>query len=166
VLAIERQKPKPNLQWNPLLATAAEQYKQAVSQDANTNPFSVIKSVCSYQGNISFNINECETEQDLIELMASMVVGDGDEKKMIRTAIFHPLYREFACSVRKAGNKYMVYTIFAENVVDAVEDTASQGLSGESTGQSGWEDSSAKKTPFNPKNTPENPREQSIKRGK
>lgn len=51
-----------------------------------------------------------------MELMASMVVGDGDEKKGSRTAIFHPLFREFACSVRKMGNKNIVYTIFAQSV--------------------------------------------------
>jgi hypothetical protein len=45
-----------------------------------------------------------------------MVVGDGDEKKGVRTAIFHPLYKEFACSVRKSGNKNIVYTIFAQSV--------------------------------------------------
>jgi hypothetical protein len=102
----------------------------------------VIKGVCAYQGNISFNINEWETEQEVIELMAAMVVGDGDEKKMVRTAIFHPLYREFACSVRTIGNKHMVYTIFAENVVEAVEGNQSQDTM---VGQSGWEDSSSTK---------------------
>lgn len=51
-----------------------------------------------------------------MELMAAMVVGDGDEKKGLRTAIFHPLYKEFACSVRKSGNKNIIYTIFAQTV--------------------------------------------------
>ena len=57
------------------------------------SPFEVIKSFCSYEGNISFNINESDVEQDLIELVSVMIVGDGDEKKGSRTAIFHPLYR-------------------------------------------------------------------------
>lgn len=49
--------------------------------------------MCTYEGNISFNVNESDTEQDLISLIAAMVVGDGDEKKGSRTAIFHPLYK-------------------------------------------------------------------------
>lgn len=47
-------------------------------EDDSVNPFQVIKTICSYEGNISFNINESDTDQDLIELMAAMVVGDGD----------------------------------------------------------------------------------------
>lgn len=62
-------------------------------EDDSVNPFQVIKAICSYEGNISFNINESDTDQDLIELIAAMVVGDGDEKKGSRTAIFHPLYK-------------------------------------------------------------------------
>jgi len=62
-------------------------------EDESINPFQVIKSICSYEGNISFNINESDTDQDLIELVSAMIVGDGDEKKGVRTAIFHPLYK-------------------------------------------------------------------------
>jgi hypothetical protein len=56
-LAIERQKPKSNLSWNPLLAEAAEEYKKVVSENENKNPFDVIKNICQYEGNISFNVN-------------------------------------------------------------------------------------------------------------
>lgn len=102
-----------------MLAKAAEEYKQAVTEDEGINPFQVVKSICSYEGNISFNVNESDTEQDLVELMAAMVVGDGDEKKGSRTAIFHPLYREFGCAVRKSGNKNIIYTIFAQSVEES-----------------------------------------------
>ena len=53
----------------------------------------MIKRFCSYEGSISFNVNESDAEQDIMELIAAMVVGDGDEKKGSRTAIFHPLFR-------------------------------------------------------------------------
>ena len=63
------------------------------AQDDSINPFDVIRNFCAYEGNISFNVNESDAEQDLIELVAAMAVGDGDEKKGSRTAIFHPLFR-------------------------------------------------------------------------
>jgi len=66
------------LNWNSLLSKAVEEYKQVAMEDDSVNPFQVIKTICSYEGNISFNINESDTDQDLIELMAAMVVGDGD----------------------------------------------------------------------------------------
>jgi hypothetical protein len=47
--------------------------------------------VCTWKGNISFGVNESDINDDVIELMAAMVVGDDDDKKMVRTAIFHPL---------------------------------------------------------------------------
>lgn len=49
-------------------------------------------------------------------MLATMIVGDGDEKKGVRTAIFHPLFKQFACSVQKSGNKNILYTIFAQSV--------------------------------------------------
>lgn len=66
------------MNWNSLLSKAVEEYKQVAMEDDSVNPFQVIKTICSYEGNISFNINESDTDQDLIELMAAMVVGDGD----------------------------------------------------------------------------------------
>lgn len=99
-----------------MLAAAVEEFSQVVMEDDSINPFDVIKNFCSYEGNISFNINESDAEQDMIELIAAMVVGDGDEKKGSRTAIFHPLFREFACSVRKTGNRNIVYTVFGQNI--------------------------------------------------
>lgn len=92
ILALERQKAKGNLQWNSLLAKAAEEYLVVTMQDDSINPFDVIKNFCSYDG-ISFNVNESDTEQDMTELLTAMVIGDGDEKKGCRTAIFHPLFR-------------------------------------------------------------------------
>ena len=62
-------------------------------ENNEVNPFEVIKSFCSYEGNISFNINESDVEQDLMALISAMVVGDGDEKTGSRVAIFPPLYR-------------------------------------------------------------------------
>lgn len=53
--------------------------------------------------------------------MAAMIVGDGDEKKGSRKAIFHPLYREFACAVRKTGNKNIIYCAFAQSVQENTE---------------------------------------------
>ena len=58
-------------------------------------------------------MNESDSEQDLLELVAGMIVGDGDEKKGSRTAIFHPLFREFACSILKKGSKITIFTIYA-----------------------------------------------------
>lgn len=61
-----------------MLSEALEEYKQVLMEDESINPFQVIKNFCSYEGNISFNMNESDSEQDLLELVAGMIVGDGD----------------------------------------------------------------------------------------
>lgn len=58
-------------------------------------------------------MNESNTEEDLQELVSGMIIGDGDEKKGSRTAIFHPLFKEFACAVSKQGSKLTIYTVYA-----------------------------------------------------
>lgn len=58
-----------------------------------------------------------------------MIVGDGDEKKGMRTAIFHPLYKEFACSVYKTGNKNILYTLFAQTVKENTQKNNNPGQS-------------------------------------
>lgn len=75
-----------------------------------------------------------------------MVVGDGDEKKGSRTAIFHPLYRDFACAVRRTGNKLVVFTVFAQSVQENTGGMSSpsknEGLNNKSQSESrsSWED--------------------------
>ena len=46
-----------------------------------------------------------------------MIVCDGNEEKGTRTAIFHPKYKEFGCSVAYNGQRMVVYMIFAEKVI-------------------------------------------------
>lgn len=52
-----------------------------------------------------------------MELVAAMIVGDGDEKKGSRVAIFHPVYTEFGAAVRVRDGRAVVCTIFAQGVV-------------------------------------------------
>jgi hypothetical protein len=108
-----------------------EEYKEVYMEDPSINPFQVIKNFCSYEGTISFNVNESEAEQDPLELVAGMIVGDGDEKKGSRTAIFHPLFRDFACSIVRKGSKIIINTVYAESVSEpsATDKAQTQGQS-------------------------------------
>jgi hypothetical protein len=50
-----------------------------------------------------------------------MIVGDDDDKKSARVAIFHPLYKLYACSVHQIGGKLVVYSIFSETASEYKE---------------------------------------------
>lgn len=50
--------------------------------------------------------------------MAALIVSDGDDKKVARTSIFHPTYREFGCAVGIKQNTIALYMAFAEKVVE------------------------------------------------
>ena len=112
--------------------------------NCKVSPFDIIKSICSYEGMISFNLNESDVENDMHELLASMIVCDGNEEKGTRTAVFHPKYKEFGCSVDLQGKRMIVYMIFAEKVDQSGGNGKSYSAGSAQLGHSGEEPSNTR----------------------
>ena len=69
-----------------------------------------------YQGNVSFNINESEAEQSLRELVITLIVGDGDEKKGNRVALFNPSYKAFGGAVTRREKQNVTLMFFSDTM--------------------------------------------------
>lgn len=114
ILYLERCKVKEPMVWSEELATTCASYDSHKAKGEEVNPFNILKNKYEYQGNISFNINESEADQQLRELVITMIVGDGDEQKGNRTTLFNPSYKCFGGFSTKRDKQYITLMFFSD----------------------------------------------------